>query len=249
MRKIVAIAAFFVYALTNSNAQEGDIRFGFQLSPAFTWMTANSNRVNSSGTNLGLKMGMIGEYYFRENYALTTALGFAFGHGGTLQHERAGCYWPDSDLGLPVDTTFNCVMLPEGVKLRYNLQYVEIPVGLKMRTREYGYMRYFLEPAITFGFKTQARGSVEGRGIGNDVEKINIRNEVNGFNMAWGLAGGIEYALGESTTLVGGLGVQFGFTDVTKDNGRYLDSNTGTLRDEDSGGRLNSFFIRMAIMF
>ena len=241
MKKIAAIAAFFSLVSTLS-AQE-ELRFGFQLSPTFSWMTTNTNQVNNSGTNLGLKMAMIGEFYFRENYAFTSGLGFAFNQGGTLLHELSGKYWPNSDL--PIDT------LPDGVKLKYKLQYLEIPLGLKMRTREFGYLRYYLEPALTLGFRTQSTGSVKGRNVGNDVEKINIKQEVNGLNLSWGVGGGIEYALSESTSLVTGLSFQVGIADVTDDNRNVVFNPDNQMfdRPENSAGRVHNITLRVAVMF
>lgn len=241
MKKIVAIAAFFIVFQTISSAQN-DIRFGFQVSPVFSWMNSSDNRINPSGTNLGLKLGMMGEYYFRENYAFTGGLGFAFNHGGTLQHDFGGSYWTRSDLGNALDT------LPAGVNLKYGIQYVEIPVGLKMRTREFGYLRYFIHPELTIGLKSQARGTIQGVGVGDDAEKINIRKEVNGLNLAWGLGAGIEYSLSESTSLVGGLAFQVGFTDATDDNGIVFDDNRGN-RKEDSKGKVNAITLRIGVMF
>jgi hypothetical protein len=255
MKKIAVLLAFF--SLITTLAAQGDLRFGFQLSPTFSWMSANTNQVNSSGTNLGLKMAMIGEFYFQENYAFTTGLGFAFNQGGTLQYEQGGCYWPNSDLTLPTQTiptgessTEDCVLLPDGVKLKYKVQYLEIPVGLKMRTREFGYMRYYLEPALTLGFKTQTTGSVKGRNIGNDVEKINIKREVNGLNLAWGVGAGVEYSLSENTSLVGGLAFQVGFADVTDDGARMFNPQTNFYdRRESSAGKVSNLTIRLAVMF
>lgn len=252
MKKIVVLAAFLTLTFSVFG-QEQPIRFGFQLSPTFSWMSANTSRTNSSGTNLGLKMGMIGEFYFQENYAIVTGLGFAFNQGGTLQHERAGCYWDDSDLDLDstfYNATYQCFELPSGVKLKYNIQYLEIPLRFKMRTREFGYLRYFLEPGITLGIETQATGSIEGVGIGNDAEKINIKREVNGLNMAWGLLGGVEYSISENTSLVGGLGFQVGFTDATRDGYKVAGRDTDELNQEDnSTGKVNNVTIRLAIMF
>jgi hypothetical protein len=251
MKKIVTIAGFFLAFLPLLvKAQEDGLRFGFQLSPTVGWMNTNTSRINSSGANLGLRMGMIGEFYFRENYAFATGIGFAFNQGGTLQYERVGCFWPSSDLGLPIDTAFNCAVLPAGVRLKYNIQYLEIPLGLKMRTREFGYTRYYVEPALTLGIKTQTRGSVKGPGIGNDIEKINNRSEVNPLNMAWGLGGGIEYSISENTALVGGLAFQVGFVDVTRDGARVRNPTTGELTDrENSSGRVHNVTFKLALMF
>ena len=165
MKKIVALAVFLSALTMILHAQE-DIRFGFQISPTFSWMNTSTNRINPSGTNLGLKLGMIGEFYFRENYAFVSGIGFGFNHGGTLQHELGGRYWTKSELSSALDT------LPDGVKLKYGIQYVEIPIGLKLRTREFGYLRYYIDPAITLGFKTQGKGKIEGVGVGEDGEDI-----------------------------------------------------------------------------
>jgi hypothetical protein len=252
MKKIVVFAAFFAFVLA-ANAQEESLRFGFQLSPTFSWMNTNTNKINSSGTNLGLKMAMIGEYYFAENYALTSGIGFAFNQGGTLQYELPGCYWRNSNLDLPASfrsETFNCDSLPAGVKLKYQLQYLEIPIGLKMRTREFGYVRYYLEPALTLGINTQATGDVKGRGIGNDVEKVDISGDANALNLAWGVGGGVEYSISENTSFVGGLAFQIGFADVSDDGAVVFDerAENGTRR-ENSKAKNNNIIIRLAVMF
>ena len=240
MKKIVSVIAFLSFTVTLCFAQ-ADVRFGFQLSPSFGWMNANVNSINPSGTNIGLKLGMIGEYYFQENYAFTSGIGFAFNHGGTHLHEDGGFYWNRTDI--PEDKK----PFPDMVKLKYGIQYVEIPVGLKMRTKEFGYFRYFLQPAITIGIKTQAQGTVKGTNIGEDLEKLNIKDEVNNLNLSWGIGGGIEYSVSENTAIVGGIALQVGFTEATDDNGRIPSGNTE--KKEDSKGTVNGITLILGVMF
>lgn len=244
MKKIVAISAFLLGFSLVATAQEL-IRFGFQVSPAFSWMSSNSSRINTSGTNLGIKLGMVGEYYFQENYAFTTGIGFHFNSGGTLLYDNPGSYWKKTDLPDPLTS------LSADTKLKYDIQYLEIPAGLKMRTREFGYIRYFLEPNIVFGFRTQARGTIKDPGKnGEDEEKYNIQKEVNALNLSWGLRGGIEYTISENTSLVGGIGFQVGFTDATDDNGTEFDSSTPSgERREDSKGTVRAIVLRLGVMF
>jgi hypothetical protein len=240
MKKIVILAAFLCNVLTIS-AQD-DIRFGFQLSPSFSWMSTDNNKINPSGTNLGLKLGMIGEYLIGENYAFSTGLGFAFNSGGTLLHDYGGQYWTKSDLPSTLDSLSN------GSKLKYGVQYLEIPIGLKMRTNEFGYIRYFLEPGISIGIKTQARGVINDPGqSGENEEKFNITKEVNGIYMSWGVGGGIEYSLSTSTSLIAGLGFQIGFTDVSDDNGTVFDPRGN--RSEDAKAIINAITIKLGILF
>jgi len=249
MKKIVFILPILCWCSLSLSAQEGEIRFGIQASPSFTWMDTDNADVNRSGTNLGLKLAMLSEYYFRENYAVTSGIGFHFNAGGEMLFEEPGEYWPDSELNPGLDS------LAAGAKLRYNLQYVEIPIGLKMRTREFGYVRYFLQPSLVMGFRSQARGNIDGRRfdgstVGDDGEKINIRQEVSGLNLSWAIGGGIEYTLSGTTSLLAGLNLQFGFTDTTKDSGTYFDSNRGgEARSEDSRAKISGLTFQIGILF
>jgi len=249
MKKIVVSLSFLCLSLFGLEAQEGELRFGIQTSPTFTWMNTPTANVNRSGTNLGLKLAMMSEYYFRESYALTSGIGFHFNSGGRLLFEDPGAYWPNSDLGPGLDS------LAAGSKLRYNLQYVEIPLGLKMRTREFGYVSYWIEPSLAMGFRSQARGTMEGRRfdggtIGDEGDKIDIRDEVGAVNLSWGLGGGIEYTLSGTTSLLLGINMQFGFTDVTKNTGTYFDdSRNGEARPENSRGKISALSIKAGILF
>ncbi|MBK8703436.1 MAG: outer membrane beta-barrel protein [Saprospiraceae bacterium] len=168
--------------------------------------------------------------------------GFAFNSGGTLLHDYGGQYWTKSDLPSTLDSLSN------GSKLKYGVQYLEIPIGLKMRTNEFGYIRYFLEPGISIGIKTQARGVINDPSqSGENEEKFNITKEVNGIYMSWGVGGGIEYSLSTSTSLIAGLGFQIGFTDVSDDNGTVFDPRGN--RKEDAKAIINAITLKLGILF
>ncbi len=232
MKKIVAIAFLFLFMQEFIAAQTTDLRLGLQVSPVFSNMGSADNTINSNGTNLGLKLGMRAEMFFRENYAFITGIGFAFNSGGTMHHDNGGQIWTRSELPGGVDPTF----LP-GVDLKYNLQYVEIPFGLKFRTNEMGYLRYWAEiPVITLGFNSQARGSIQQTGINED--KIDIKKEVTGLSMSWGIAGGVEYNVSSGTSLIGGLGFEKVFTDVTKN-----------VDEDKSKAFINNIVLRLGVLF
>ena len=246
MKKIAAILAFLFIISNVTQAQQ--FRFGFQVSPTFSWISSDDNKINGNGLNLGLRLGMLGEKYLGEGdtYAFIFGIGFAFNQGGTLKHDTGGNLWPKSDLSDPTLNTGD-TPLPDGVNLKYGLQYVEIPFGLKMRTQEFGYIRYFAEiPVFTLGINSQARGAISATGI--EVDKENISEDVNIFNISWGIGGGIEYTINENTALIGGIFFQNGFLDVTDDAGKqYL--GAGNIQAEDSKGTLNSLTLRIGVMF
>ena len=245
MKKIVTLAVFFSIAFSSINAQT-DFRFGFQLSPTFSWISTSDNKINANGTNLGLKLGVIGERYFRENYAIIGGLGFAFNQGGTLLHDIGGNFWPDSKLSNP-DLNTEVNSLPDGVNLKYGIQYIEIPFGLKMRTQEFGYLRYFAEiPVFTLGIRTQARGAISGTD-NLDTTKENIKDDVSLLNLSWGIGGGLEYVINGNTSLVAGLFYQNGFIDMTNDKAtQYIPSENPK---EDSKGTIGSITLRLGVMF
>lgn len=234
MKKIVAVAAFFMTMGTITFAQNGDLRLGFQVSPTISFMSTDDNNVNGNGPNLGLKLGLTGEIYFRENYAFNIGLGFSFNSGGTLRHDEGGGIWLDGDTELPSGVGG---VFPPGTDLKYGIQYVEIPFGLKFRTNEIGYLRYYAEvPTFTLGFRSQSRGDIEFQGINED--NIDIRKEVSALALSWGVGGGIEYNVSSGTSLVAGLAYQRIFTDVTKDYDAV-----------DSKAAINHIVVRLGVLF
>ena len=191
MKKIILSLTFVVGWVSISIAQ--DLHFGFQASPSWSWMSTDNTKINGSGSALGLKLGLVAENRFSEAYSITTGIGFHFNSGGSLRFGLPGQLWKNSwgefDVSPKTTDTF-----PKESKLRYSLTFVEIPLGLKMRTPEQGnHIRYFAEPMIAFGFRTSAKGAVSSANPIAAQEKINIKNDVNGLNLSWGAGVGGEY--------------------------------------------------------
>ncbi|MCB0641013.1 MAG: outer membrane beta-barrel protein [Phaeodactylibacter sp.] len=254
MKRILLLGALALLFWMKTDAQEQRFRLGFQASPTFSWLDSDDKFINSSGTSLGLRLGMRGDYFFAEKYALTSGIGFGFNQGGTLLHDTGGELWPRSDL-----SNESLRVLPDGVKLKYNIRYVEVPFGLKMFTNEIMRdMRFFFEvPVIILGIKSNAIGDISGASqTGQNSEDENIDKDVNLFNLSWGLGGGIEYNVRGSskgdTNLFAGFFFNQGFTDVTDDRAvKYVDDGNGniTTEAEDSNGIIRAITIYVGVMF
>ncbi len=237
MKKIVILFTFSLAISNLINAQLGDnFRFGFHASPVFSWANSNNKANESDGSNLGFKVGMMGEYFLgsEERFALKTGIDVAFKQGGVVKYTDLGGnhnLFPDSELSLA-----SLDSLANGSSVRYKFQYVEVPVALKMRTDEIalgGRMRFIAEvPLFTLHFKTKARADI------NSIEDENVGKDTNLLNISWGLGGGVEYNVSQNTALTAGLFFQSGILDVTNDNNA-----------DDSKISIGSLTIRIGVLF
>ena len=234
----IAIAFLLSIPMLGLQAQIENYRFGLNISPTISYMTSNDKRINANGANLGITIASIAERHLNENYIITGGIQMTFNRGGQLLHDIGGNLLFDSNLESPYDS------LPDGTNIRYHIQYLEIPIGFKMRTREFGYWRFFAHaPILQLGINMGSSGDIEGPGIPTS-EGDNIRSDVNLFNLAYGLGIGAEYSLTASSSILAGIYYMNGFSDITDDSAR---KRTGDR--EDSKGALGNVSIMIGILF
>lgn len=238
-------------------AQMENVRIGFHLSPTLSWLTTNDPEIRKTGSKLGLEAAVMGEYHVSANMAVTSGLGFGFGKGGTLKYDTGGNFFPRSRLS---SNLFNegIKPLPDQVKVKYKLQYIELPVGVKFRTNEKGYFRYFVEaPLFTLGFRTGSRADISGIEI--ETTNENISPDTRFFNFSVGGGAGLEYSVNETTSAVLGLYFNAGLSDITGNKGFKAIENPNEnpfnpdddyfTEPEDSKARLRSITLRLAMLF
>jgi hypothetical protein len=248
---ILVISAFRL------SAQDRPLRFGFMVSPLSSWVKNNDNLIVENGGNVGLKLGATADIYFKKNYSFTMGFDLAFHEGGEFLYEIGGNYLPNSELS---DETLQTgdKPLPDGTKIRYNLQYLEFPVGFKIRSKEHGNLRYFLEaPVFTFSFLARGRGDIETHDAVYPEE--NIYKDLSVINIFWGLGAGFEYSISQNNSLVGGLYYQKGFFDFTRDDGYRSIENPKQdpnepnddyfKQTEDSKASVGNLVLRLGILF
>ncbi len=191
------------------------ISFSVVLDPQITWMNSDSKKIEREGSNFGFGGGLVLDSYFKENYAFSTGI-FLQGMGGNLRFVDS----IDFTAGGIQDT------LPAGSTVKYKMQYITVPLSLKLKTNEIGYFKFFAHLGFNAHMNVKATGDVEMAGIAGE----DIREEIKFFQMSYFFGGGLEYSLGGNTALIGGIYWCSGILDVTQ-NETYSASVSGiTLR-------------------
>lgn len=94
------------------------------------------------------------------------------------------------------------------------MQYINIPLGLKLKTNEIGYLTFFTHLGLNAGINIKAIGEIDSYELNNE----NISKEIKLLNMGYFIGAGFEYSIGGNTALVLGLTYTNGFLDVTSDS-------------------------------
>jgi len=211
VRKKITIISFLILVLLfnlNDIQAQQKISFGIHADPLLSWFTTDVREVSNNGARAGFNFGLNFNNYFSKNYSFSTGINL-ISAGGSLT---------PSDTTVYEFTNFNTTV-PSGKPVIYKIQYLSIPVGLKLQTNQIGYVTFFtdlgLDPKVVISSKA-------------DIPYLDIRGEnaaklVNLFNLSYHITAGIEYSLGGSTALVAGLGFDNNFFDITTDNGRIKD--------------------------
>ena len=204
----VILILLLVLSPTTINAQQ-KISFGIHADPSVNWFSSDISQVKNDGARAGFNFGLTYNKYFTPNYSFSTGI--------TLT--RTGGRLINSDTTSMEFANFRSKVLP-GNPIVYKIQYLAIPIGLKLQTNQIGYLTFFsdlgLDPKIAVSRKVDIPSlSISGE---------NAKNAVNLFNLSYHITAGIEYSLGGSTALVFGLNFDNNFMDATKDNGnKYND--------------------------
>jgi len=218
MKRILAISIILT-AMIPARSQS-PVRFSVHVDPQFAWFHSDDENVVPNGSIFHLQAGLQMDYFFAENYAF--ALGVAINNlGGNLIYNDSTEF---STKGGPVQVV-------PGQNVKQNLQYIDIPVGLKLKTEELGYATFFFQ----LGFNPMINVNAKGTSDAASMDKDDIRENINLFCLGYHAGVGVEYKLGGNTAVIGGIRWTSGLTDVT-DNDR-------------TNVKLNAISIHLGILF
>lgn len=222
MRKPLALFIAVLLGGTALHAQDDTtVRLGIKLSPNIAWLRPGTRGLKSDGSVFGYTFGLMSEFPVsaRDNYTFAT---------GILLNTVGGGYTWDYEFADFENLTGPKVTKPLTVDLR--LRYLELPLTIKMRTNEIGYMRYFGQLGLGMGFNIRSKADLqepveEGelsdgtpivRGF-TILDDEDFKDKTNLFRAAMIIGAGLEYNFSGHTSLVAGITYNNGFTNLLTD--------------------------------
>jgi hypothetical protein len=267
MKKIflLILVAFFT---TTVMAQTKAWKIALHVDPNLSWLKPDHNDITSEGTKLNFGYGLSIDKMFTDNYAIATGIQI-FNTGGKLSFNQVRNDVPANNN----DTSYTSIASLNRV---YKLKYLEVPLTLRLRTNEIGYMTYWVQVGVGLGFNIKARANDEvnhemilasdgawdaaGNTVldqtGNDaLENEDINKEVRLFRTSLIVGGGIEYNLSGDVSLVAGIIFNNAFSNVLRGDGVVLNGNVPSIKDDnqpqtfDMKAISNALSLQVGILF
>jgi len=198
MKKLIfVITLLSVFTVSYSQKR---FNLTFLASPQVSWMKSDSKEIRGESGYLGFGYGVEGDMFLTSpNYAITTGMTVST-TGGSMIFRQA--------------VLFDGELLQANTKVNYYLTNLEIPLVLKMRSRDFNRFRYFAQFGFTNWLTIKARATTSDGSFQKDA----INDEIRFLNIGLNVGGGLEYDLGHGNAITGGLVYSNGFSDVTNNS-------------------------------
>lgn len=207
MKKILLLLLFVI---TGTTLVAQSLRINAYSEPQLAWFSSDEAELEPDGVVFNFNTGLEADFFFQENYAFSLGLSLN-NSGGRMQYGEETVF---------TDGTDSLVVPPEQT-LKMKLQYLALPVGLKLKTEELGYATFYFQLGLNPMYNLRSRGSSEALG----VKKENIKSDIVPFYLGYYATAGVEYRLAGNTALVGGLKWSSGFTDITENDAANINVN------------------------
>ena len=234
MKKIIlTIGLFALIGSTAFSQISGGLFAGSNLS----WFGVNSKMQTSEGVRLGYEFGAWSDFPLSDNFVFNLAIKYN-DIGGTMSYEY-GSIIDLYDIN-QVDT------IAQDENIKYNLNYLSIPIGFKGKTNEIGFMSYFMKAGIApmINLKGMADVTVDS----NDL----ITKNISPINMSWYMGAGFEWSLSGNTRFVTEIIYNGGVMDFVRNKNDELtidvfEADGRTVRDH--VGKANSLSLKLGMLF
>ena len=234
MKKIFTLLAAGFLAF-GTFAQDDDFkkfRFGLKMDPSFNWLSVdNKKKFANNGIGAGFGFGLQTEFALKPKVSLVVGAGISF-EGAKLNFYPGSSadsvhYVLNQDDELQSWGSDTAIMNITGNTTytlnnrSYRVNYLYVPVHLKMKTNEIGMLTYFGQFGVDLKIKTKARANDDINLIGGNstsVSDINIDSGINPLAIGLNIGGGAEFNLSGTTSLFTSLSFTYGAINMLKKN-------------------------------
>jgi len=228
MKKTALFVAVILLSASSLFAQDGgasangtdrNFHFGLNITPGIYFPTVGStatsgnttynNTANSAGFGFGYGINL--EFYFTPNYGLATGIEitqFAANYTNVTDTMVAG----------KVASSYNTVH-------QQSMQYLQIPILLKLRTNSIGAIKYFGQFGLGAGFLLSAtdNATVTPTYYGTTYpstssDNVNIYKQSDFIRLSLVVGLGLEYNLAGSTSIQGSINYDNAFTNLNSNS-------------------------------
>ena len=197
MKKILLTIAFVIALTINASAQYKPFQFGLKVEPGIGWAKLNSEHLSNNKTKMNFNWGFVGNFYFVENYGLSTGFNVKF-----MNYEYS------FETSTDINNTLNGT-LTRTIKN----QYLEIPLGLTMRTEKIGDLRILGNVSYGLGFLL----NVNEKNYNSKQEEVIMVTNYNKIRHALIVKLGVEYYIHKSSCLTAALVFNNNFVNIYED--------------------------------
>ncbi len=185
-----AVSAQDYYTNQGNGSLDGkNFRLGLSVNPNIGWYRYNDDDYES-GSKMGFSYGLVADLGFAKNYYFST---------GLLINSIAS------------KATYPAAATTPGERDLIRLQYVEIPLTVKLKSEENDLGRFYGQFGFSTGFKVSGKEKFTGTTKKTDIDGDDL------FRLGLQLGGGAEWRLSDNLSLLTGLSFNNGFTRAIKD--------------------------------
>jgi hypothetical protein len=223
MKKLTLFILAVALGLSAAKAQSSDeklFHFGLNVTPGLYWLKPNTQNNASNGSSFGFGYGANLEFYFTPNYGLCTGL------------EVTSFKAKYTNI---VNTNSNPFADSITVHVQ-SMEYLELPLLLKMKTNAIGLMKYFGQVGLNTGILLKANDNYTVTGGMNQLpaavyseNNVKINSISDPIRLALVIGLGIEYNIASTTSLQASVNFDNGFLNINKSSDSQVLSKGVTL--------------------
>ena len=229
MRAKVFILLFILVLGVNCYSQVKPFRFGVTVAPNLAWISPDTKEYKNDGNQMGFSWGFIADVTLTENYFFKTGINMDY-LNVQLEYSDSIMTLTDSVSGI--------------MHRKHKLQYLEVPLTIKMRTNQFGKIAYYGEIGLGTAFNLKAKSKDEFFPK-DDQNSINfeedIKDDITFMKESLIFGAGLEYFIDNSTSIIIEVTFHNGLSNILKGENK--------ISLETQRAHLHYFQLNVGIMF